>query len=187
MPQISSQGAGVLDHNNHQGKFGEEYVRALGSAAGLIISTYNADLHGVDLGFHWPGHLGVKAFPSIEVQVKSWSNPDRSGAYWNFRGLSEVQFNKIAGNDYQKPRYLFLIVVPKDTDAYTDVIPDGMLLRYQGFYVSLHTESRIEQPDSNRRRPVLIPLGNVLTASTLRALMDPDPGAHGVPHPGRTV
>lgn len=97
-----------------------------------------------------------------------------------------MQFNKIAGDDYQKPRYLFLIVVPKDTDAYIDVIPDGMLLRYQGFYVSLHTELRIEQPDSNRRRPVLVPIGNVLTASTLRALMDPDPGAHGVPHPGGT-
>ncbi len=34
-------GDGVLDARNHQGKFGQDYVRALASAAGLIVCNFD--------------------------------------------------------------------------------------------------------------------------------------------------
>jgi hypothetical protein len=169
----------VLDARNHQGKFGQDYIRVLASAAGLLVYTPDLDYDGIDLGIRWPGRVGWAASPAIDVQVKSWSNPHKSGSDWRFDGLNEVQFNKLAGQAYTVPRYLFLVVVPKSADTYTEVLTDGMLLRYQGFYVSLRHESLIAEPSRKRRRVVHVPIGNVLTSGTLRALMHPGLGAHG--------
>ena len=164
----------MLDVHNHQGKFGQDYIRVLASAAGLIVWTPDLDRDGVDLGIRWPGEVGAAAFPAIDAQVKSWSNPRKSGGYWRFGGLDEVQFNQLAGSACTVPRYLFLVVVPPDAAAYSEILTDGMLLRYQGFYTSLRDETPIPHPSRKRRRAVQVPIGNVLTVRSLRALLHPD-------------
>ena len=161
----------MLDDNNHQGKFGEDYVRVLASAAGLIVWKADLDVDGVDLLLRLPDH----AFPAIDVQVKSWSRPRRSGGTWRFDGLNEVQFNKLAGRDYLIPRYLFLVVVPDDPGQYSAVSADGMLLRHQGFYLSMREETQVSQPNPARRHVVHIPIGNILSVRSLRTLMFPSP------------
>jgi hypothetical protein len=176
---VTAKGSTVLDANNHQGKFGQDYIRVLASAAGLLVSTLDLDYDGIDLGIHWPGRVGPAASPAIDVQVKSWSNPRKSGSSWRFDGLNEAQFNKLAGHAYTVPRYLFLVVVPKDAGTYAEILTEGMLLRYQGFYVSLRDEPLIQQPSSRRHRVVHVPVGNVLTSGTLRALMHPELAAYG--------
>ncbi len=169
----------VLDARNLQGKFGEDYVRVLASAAGLIIYTPDKDRDGVDFLLRWPGRAGAAAFPAIDVQVKSWSSPQKSGGTWRFGGLTEVQFNKLAGHDYLVPRYLFLVVVPDDPDQYSQISADGMLLRYQGYYLSLREEALVSEASPARRRTVYVPIGNILTVRSLRTLMLPAsaPGA----------
>ncbi len=169
----------MLDARNLQGKFGEDYVRVLASAAGLIIYTPDKDRDGVDFLLRWPGRAGAAAFPAIDVQVKSWSSPQKSGGTWRFGGLTEVQFNKLAGHDYLVPRYLFLVVVPDDPDQYSQISADGMLLRYQGYYLSLREEALVSEASPARRRTVYVPIGNILTVRSLRTLMLPAsaPGA----------
>src|SRR4051794_11999548 len=125
------QGAGVLDANNHQGKFRQDYIRALASAAGLLVYTPDLDHDGVDLLIRWPGRAGAAASPAIDAQVKSWSNPRKSGGTWRFGGLDEVQFNQLAGRAFTVPRYLFLVIVPPDARTYSEILTDGMLLRHQ--------------------------------------------------------
>jgi hypothetical protein len=153
--------------------FGEDYIRVLASAAGLVVWTPNKDYDGVDLGIRYPGIIGQAAAPAIDVQIKSWSNPRKSGSNWRFDGLNEPQFNKLAGQAYTTPRYLFLVIVPKSANTYSEILTDGMLLRYQGFYLSLRNESLIQQPCRKRHPVVQVPIGNVLTAGTLRALLHP--------------
>jgi hypothetical protein len=80
----------VLDANNHQGEFGEDYIRVLASAAGLLVWTPDLDYDGVDPGIRWPGRVGWAATPAIDVQVKSWSTPCKSGGEWRFDGLNEL-------------------------------------------------------------------------------------------------
>jgi len=157
----------VLDVNNLQGKFGEDCVRVLASAAGLIVYKADLDVDGVDLLLRWPDHT----FPAIDVQVKSWSRPKRSGGTWRFDGLTEVQFNKLAGRDYLIPRYLFLVVVPDDPGRYSDVSAAGMLLRDQGFYLPMCDETQVSQPSPTRRRTVHVPIGNILSVRSLRSLI----------------
>ena len=163
----------MLDANNHQGKFGQDYIRVLASAAGLLVWTPDLDYDGIDLGIRWPGRSGTAASPAIDAQVKSWSNPRKAGGTWRFDGLNEVQFNKLAGRDFTIPRYLFLVVVPPDPGAYSDVLTDGLLLRYQGYYTSLRDQDPIAAPNGRRRRTVHVPVANVLTVRSLRALMIP--------------
>lgn len=161
----------MLDANNHQGKFGQDYIRVLASAAGLVLWTPDLDYDGIDLGIRWPGVAGAAAAPGIDAQVKSWSKPRKSGGTWRFDGLTEAQFNKLAGPAFTVPRYLFLVVVPADVNAYSEILTDGMLLRYQSFYVSLRDETPIPAPSKDRRRTVHVPIGNVLTVRSLRDLL----------------
>jgi Domain of unknown function (DUF4365) len=163
----------VLDARNLQGKVGEDYVRVLASAAGLLVYTPDKDYDGVDFLLRWPGRVGPAASPAIDVQVKSWSRPQKSGGTWRFDGLTEVQFNKLAGRDFVVPRYLFLVVVPDDPGQYSEITADGMLLRYQGFYISLREQALFSEPSSARRRTVHVPIGNILTVRTLQTLMLP--------------
>jgi hypothetical protein len=162
----------MLDARRLQGKFGEDYVRVLASAAGLLVYTYDLDADGIDLGFRFPGRVNHVASPAIEAQVKTWSKPSGQAGEWHFNGLNEVQFNKLAGDDYSVPRFLFLILVPSDARDYAALSTDGMLLRHLGYFVSLRAATPIEHPNNRRRRPVQVPKANVLTVATLRKLTD---------------
>jgi len=166
----------VLDARNLQGKFGEDYIRVLASAAGLLVYTPDKDYDGVDFLLRWPGRVGPAASPAIDVQVKSWSRPRKSGGIWRFDGLTEKQFNKLAGRDFIVPRYLFLVVVPDDPGQYSEISADGMLLRHQGYYLSLREEALFSEPSPTRRPTVHVPIGNILTIRTLQTLMLPDRG-----------
>jgi hypothetical protein len=111
------KGVGMLDARNHQGKFGQDYIRVLASAAGLLVCTPDLDYDGVDLLIRWPGKSGAAAAtPAIDVQLKSWSN-----------GLNEKQFNKLAGTRFTVPRYLFLVAAPKSAAAYSEALTMGTL------------------------------------------------------------
>jgi hypothetical protein len=161
----------VLDARNHQGKFAEDYVRALASAAGLLIYQDDLDYDGIDLGFRFPGKVGRVSSPAIEVQVKSISTSRYVNGALNFSGLNEVQFNRLAGPGFFVPRYLFLVVVPSDPDSYVRMETDGMLLRQLGFFCSLRREPPVVAPEQKRRRAVRVPLGNVLTVRSLLELV----------------
>lgn len=166
----------MLDANNHQGKFGEDYVRVLASAAGLIVGSYDLDHDGIDLSLRRPGRVRDVVSPLIEVQVKSSATLRRtsSGEAWTFNGLNEVQYNKLAGQDFVVPRFLFLIAVPQRADQYAQFTPEDMRLRHLGYFLSLRSQAPVAQPDRSRHRSVRVPLGNVLTVESLLRLVHPD-------------
>jgi hypothetical protein len=162
----------MLDARQHQGKFGEDYVRVLASAAGLLVLKDDLDVDGIDLGFRATGRYGRVYSPTIEAQIKTWSKPSRSFGHLDYRGLDEWQFNKLAGPDFTVPRFLFVICVPMDNQAYAASMTDGVLLRHLGYFVSLSSETPIPKPDRNRKRLVRVPTANVLTATALRRLTE---------------
>jgi hypothetical protein len=162
----------MLDARQHQGKFGEDYVRVLASAAGLIVLKDDLDTDGIDLGFRATGRYGRVYSPTIEAQIKTWSTSSGSSGYLIYRGLDEWQFNKLAGPDFTVPRFLFVICVPSDNQRYASPMTDGVILRHLGYFVSLRAEEPIAVPDRHRKRPVKVPTANVLTASALRRLTE---------------
>jgi hypothetical protein len=162
----------MLEAKQHQGKFGEDYVRVLASAAGLVVLKEDLDVTGVDLGFRAKGRPGRVHHPMIEAQVKTWSRPEQRNGHLHYRGLNEWQFNQLAGPDFAVPRYLFLICVPRCAADYAVSRPEGMLLRDLGYYVSLRGEQQIAEPDKKAHRQVAVPIINVLTAPALRRLTE---------------
>jgi hypothetical protein len=162
----------MLDARQHQGKFGEDYVRVLASAAGLIVLKDDLDVDGIDLGFRATGRHGRVYSPTVEAQIKTWSAPSGSSGYLVYRGLDEWQFNKLAGPDFTVPRFLFVICVPTDNQHYSVPTTDGVLLQHLGYFVSLRSEKPIAEPDRRRKCSVRVPTANVLTASTLRRLTE---------------
>lgn len=162
----------MLDARQHQGKFGEDYVRVLASAAGLLVLKDDLDVDGIDLGFRATGQHGKTYSPMIEAQIKTWSKPTLSAGHLDYRGLDEWQFNKLAGPLFTVPRFLFVICVPVDKQSYAASMTDGMMLRHLGYFVSLRSEAPVEHPDRKRKRLVRVPTANVLTASALRRLTE---------------
>ncbi|MFF2083488.1 DUF4365 domain-containing protein [Nocardia sp. NPDC058176] len=160
----------MLDTRNHQGKFGADYVRVLASAAGLIWSEDDVDLDGIDLCLKMPGRTPRGFSPRIDVQVKTASKLEVRHGLLAYDGLHHAQFDKLAGDDYTVPRYLFVIHVPRTGD-FADLRTAGLLLRHIGYYTSLRTESRLSPRDTRRRVRVKIPVSNVLTAASLRGLV----------------
>jgi hypothetical protein len=164
----------MLDALVHQGKFGEDYVRVLASAAGLLVFKDDVDQDGVDLGIKLPGLSRYGWSPMIEVQVKTTSRPQLRAAAFDFDGLNQVQFNQLAGTNFTAHRYLFLVVVPKDAGEYAALNTGGLLLRDVGYYVSLRDRELIDQPSKKKHVRVTVPTANVLTVTTLRQLVGAD-------------
>ncbi|GAA5060879.1 DUF4365 domain-containing protein [Nocardia callitridis] len=161
----------MLDARNHQGKFGADYVRVLASAAGLMWGNDDVDLDGVDLCLKLPGRTPSGFSPRIDVQVKTVSRLDFRHGVLNFDGLSHKQFDKLAGTDYVVPRYLFVVHVPPVAKRYADLRTEGLLLRHLGYYLSLSDRVPLSPDDTRQQIRVKIPISNVLTATSLHALV----------------
>jgi hypothetical protein len=161
-----------LPDARYQGAYAESYIETLALAPGLNVLIHKVD-DGIDLYIRYTADDGtVRMWPGIDLQVKSWSTPVGTDEFWSFRGLNEKQYNKLAAADQTQPRYLVLVLVPADQSRLTEVVEDGLLLRHRAYYTQV-TGPVIPEPDHRRRRQVLVPKRNVLSAARLRALMPP--------------
>ncbi|MFI8972011.1 DUF4365 domain-containing protein [Nocardia asteroides] len=165
----------MLDQNGHQGKFGEDYVRVLASAAGLVWSSDDVDVDGVDLTIKQPGRTRYGFSPQIEVQVKTVSKPRYRHGQLIFSGLSHTQFNQLAGADFAVPRFLFAIHVPPVAAQFADAVTGALLLRHCGYFLSLRDQDRFAVDDAKRTVSVPIPLSNVLDVDALKVLVAGSP------------
>ncbi|WP_280338561.1 DUF4365 domain-containing protein [Nocardia neocaledoniensis] len=165
----------MLDPNSHQGKFGEDYVRVLASAAGLVWSTDDVDVDGVDLCIKQPGRTRYGFSPQIEVQIKTVSRPKYRHGRLIFPGLSHTQFNQLAGTDFAVPRYLFAIHVPPAADRFADTITGALMLRHCAYFLSLRDRDRFAVDNPKRKVTVGIPVSNILDVDALRALVAGSP------------
>jgi hypothetical protein len=158
---------------NHQGYFGESFVRVLVSAAGLIAGQQDVDHTGVDFTIDFPGTRGTARFPKIEAQVKSWSSPKGTDAHWHYP-MDVNHYNNLAGGGFSVPRYLFLVVVPADVREFAHVDETSMRLSHCGYWASLYDLPELD-PATQQHVTVHVPKRNVLTVNGLRALLRPVP------------
>jgi len=108
-------------------------------------------------------------YPLIRVQVKSWSAPQGNDDAWRYRGLTEKQFNFLAGTR-TIPTFLFLVMVPSDIRNYA--LADDQLLRlsHAAYWRSLADEPKIPDASANRKVTVTVPRQNLLTSESLISL-----------------
>jgi hypothetical protein len=161
-----------VDRSNHQGGYGEAFIRVLIAAAGLRLAKPEPDLDGIDFCL-WPDRIGAlrgaRSTP-ISVQVKSYAVPDEPTAHWRYR-LEVPHFNALADPETVFPTYLFLVVVPPDPDDYTAAHPDGLLLSRGAYWHSLQNEKLLTGPSKGAKKTVSVPKANLLTVDSLRTLV----------------
>jgi hypothetical protein len=158
----------ALDRNNHQGWYGESFVRVLAAAAGFGVAKPEPDVAGIDLHIVGMTEVGDD-YPLAKVQVKSWSRaPDEEQA-WRYSGLTEKQFNVLAGSR-AVPVYLFLVVVPPQATDYARADQDHLRLARAAYWVSFANEPRIPNPSAQRRVTVQVPRTQLLTVESLAEL-----------------
>ncbi|WP_163511660.1 DUF4365 domain-containing protein [Fodinicola acaciae] len=161
----------ALDRSQHQGLYGESFVRVLASAAGLTVARPDLDVDGTDFTLGYPGALGTQRHPKIEVQVKSWARRRarlRDG-YWRYH-LRARHFNELAGDHFALPRYLIVVIVPDDYREYISVDHDAARLRHAAYWQSLERHDPVTLAP-NSRVSVPIPEKNLLTVDALVGLM----------------
>lgn len=168
-----------MDRNGHQGHFGEHFTGVLAAAAGLTVAKPVPDCDGIDLNIGYPGRLGQIRYPTIQIQVKSWSVPAGSGSHWSYDGLSERQFNTIAGREFRIPRFLVLVVVPPEQFDYAHADHEALQLSHAAYWASFHNHALVEADSATRRHRVEIPKDNLLTPKVLHDLLVFDPEAEG--------
>lgn len=162
-----------LDPNQHQGLFGESFVRVLASAAGLIVARAELDVTGDDFTISHKGLLGDTRHPKIDVQVKSWSRRRAvwKEGHWRYT-MKAKHFNELAGTGFALPRFLVLVIVPDDCADYATTRHDVVELKHAAYWLSLQDRQPVDgAPD--RKIPVDVPGTNRLTVDALRALLTP--------------
>ncbi|MFI5657452.1 DUF4365 domain-containing protein [Streptomyces sp. NPDC051684] len=166
-----------LGDRNHQGDFGETFIRTLAVAADLdIAEKAHRDRRGVDWEITFPGRDGRYKQPRIVVQVKCWAPSEQALAAdapaWSYR-LERHNLNLLAGRDWYDPRFLFLVVVPRDVEEWTRIDDGGMLLRYGAYWACFHDREPLEIEYKGQLDTVHVPKDQLLTIASLRELFDP--------------
>lgn len=162
-----------LDPNQHQGSFGESFVRVLASAAGLTVARADLDVTGDDFTICHKGKLGNTRHPKIDVQVKSWKRTRAvcKDGYWKYQ-MRVKHFNELAGLDFSLPRFLILVIVPEHSTDYAIARENLVELKHAAYWQSLRDREPVDAA-ADRWVPVDVPYTNLLTVDALRGLMAP--------------
>ena len=157
-----------LDRNNHQGWYGECFVRVLAAAAGLRVARPEPAVDGIDFHLSWIDR-SYDDYTVTRIQVKSSSVlREDDGPVWKFR-LTEPHFNALAGNS-TVPAFLFLVKVPADAAGYALADPRWLRLSHACYWASLGDRPKITAPSANRYVRVVVPKQNLLTTRALTEL-----------------
>ncbi|MFD5041322.1 DUF4365 domain-containing protein [Streptomyces sp. NPDC058377] len=161
----------AMGDTNHKGDFGEQFVRALATAANLNVSS-SRDRLGIDWELTYPGRGGTRKFPQIHAQVKCWNRPDETGDSWRYP-LRVHNYNLLSGRDFYVPRFLFLVVVPENPGEWVEATHEGLLLRHAAYWACFHDNDLTDRPRNNSLT-VSVPKANLLTTETLHDLFGPE-------------
>ncbi|MDP9798635.1 hypothetical protein J2S43_007147 [Catenuloplanes nepalensis] len=158
----------------HAGLHGEGFIYALACAAGFTTAKMNLDVDGVDWQIAHPGPKGTVRSPKIECQVKARSAPELRDDCFQLR-LDAGGYNKIAGEGFRIPRFLFLVAVPDEISGYAVCTHDAMRLGTAGYWLAMADKPVVPIGEEHPKTIVLsVPRRNLLTVHSLGALLAGD-------------
>jgi hypothetical protein len=162
---------GYWDKSTHQGEYAEGLVAAIAVAAGLNLGTYKSDV-GIDAIIAAPGPRGTLRGPKIEVQIKSWADPQESATAWRYP-LKVDAYNDLAAlGPHEVPRYLILCIVPDTAEGYARASHEGVRFHRAAYWHTLRDEALLEEPKDGSTKTVHVPKVQLLTPATLVALVE---------------
>lgn len=153
-----------MDPQKQKEQFNYAYVCALAAQAGLNRVDGAVDDDSIDVSFKSKGHHGKPIrSPQIEFQLKCSSQDLVDGEKIKY-SLSRKNYDDLRGSDFAAPRYLVVLLVPADVNAWVMHEEDYIALFNNCYWLSL----RDAGPTENEAQiTVHIPLAQRLTSATL--------------------
>lgn len=160
-----------IDRRQHQGYFAEGIVAAIAAAAGLDVAFPRLG-HVIDFSVYRPGPNGTSGSKQIDLQVKSWSTGSLNVDGCFHYPLEVQAFNNLANPDHDVRHYLVLCLVPANWADYADAGHERLLLNRAAYWLSLLDQKPDYSLNPDSTKTVLVPKSHLLTATTIRALVD---------------
>ena len=158
-----------MDPQKQKEQFNYAYVCALAAHAGLNRVDSAVDDDSVDVSFKSKGYNGhpIRS-PQIEFQLKCTSQDLVDGEMIKYP-LSRKNYDDLRGSDFSAPRYLAVLLVPSEVDAWVVHNDLHIALFNSCYWLSLRDA---EPTDNAAQITVAIPLAQRLTSAILREMMD---------------
>jgi hypothetical protein len=158
-----------MDPQKQKEQFNYAYMCALAAQAGLNRVDTVVDDDSIDVSFKSRGYLGQPIrSPQIEFQLKCTSQDLIDGDVIKYP-LSKKNYDDLRGSDFAAPRYLAVLLVPAEVDAWVSHNEQHIALFNNCYWLSL---KHAEPTDNNTQVTVSIPLAQRLTSTILRTMMD---------------
>lgn len=156
-----------MNSGNEKEQFNIAYICAIAAQAGLNHAAPVVDEDSVDLMLIGRGYTGKLRNPHIHLQLKCTSQDLISGSFIKFP-LPKKNYDDLRGDNVVCPRYLVVLLVPKNHDDWIQHRPEYMSLHSRCYWVSIK-----DYPDSanQSKMTIDIPLTQRLTTANLRHLM----------------
>jgi len=158
-----------MDPQKQKEQFNYAYMCALAAHAGLNRVVADVDDDSIDVSFKSKGYLDhpIRS-PQIEFQLKCTAQDLVDGEVIKFP-LSRKNYDDLRGSNFASPRYLAVLLVPAEVDAWVEHSDHHITLFKSCYWLSLRDA---EPTDNEAQITVTIPLAQRLTSATLREMMD---------------
>ncbi len=126
----------VVDPGAQKEQFSMAFVGAIAAAAGYSVNTPKVDDDSVDITIAGKGCRGTFTSPRLEVQLKCTSGFSPKGGSLRYP-LKVKNYDDLRKRLVLVPRILVVAVVPKDTESWIKLYRKGLIMKLQGYWVSL--------------------------------------------------
>lgn len=156
-----------MDLSRRKEQFNVAYICAMAAQAGFTPSKPEVDDDSVDLALTGRNFVGGIRNPQIQLQLKCTSQDLVVNDVIRFP-LSRKNYDDLRGEDLMCPRYLFVLVVPEDDQAWIEHHGESMTLHRTCYWASI---KNLPDTDNVANVTVDVPLANRLTTANLRMLL----------------
>lgn len=157
----------MMDINQRKELLSRSYVSAIAAQVGFRSAIPDVDDDSVDLILKGRGFSSSIRNPQLEIQLKCTAKTHGHSEYFSYQ-LPIKNYNDLRGDNLLCPRYLFVLVVPHETESWLSYEVDHMKLKHCCYWVSLNDREATKNETSVT---IKIPRSNLLTASSLLSLM----------------
>lgn len=157
-----------MDINQRKQLLSRSYVGAIAAQIGLRSAIPDVDDDSVDLILKGRGFHSTIRNPQIEVQLKCTELDKGCSEFFSFQ-LPVKNYNDLRGDNLLCPRYLFVLVVPQDSNYWLSYEVDHMKIKYRCYWISLKD---LDTTHNENSITIKIPRKNLLTASSLKSIME---------------
>lgn len=157
-----------MDPDKQKEQFSIAYMYALGAHAGLNPGNFIVDDDSIDMMFQGKGYKAKIRNPQIQLQLKCTSAVHMSDGVLKYT-LKKKNYDDLRGEDVVVPRYLAVLVVPGDSNAWLVHRDEHMSLHKTCYWYSLRM---LPESANVTSVTISIPLEQRLTTTSLLQLMD---------------